>query len=151
MVVAFLLNLCKFKHINFENIIQPSQIHYIGLRDVELKEFNILRNLGINYYISNDVSTYGIKTILDQIKNKVKDDDIHISFDVDALDPVIMPCTGTRAPNGLTLNDAIKIITYFDKNRFRTIDIVEFNPTINDERTNLDISLYTIDTMIKHC
>ena len=149
MVVAFLLGLCKFQHIKFVNVLCPSQIHYIGLRDVEHGEFDILKQLRINYYTSHDVYNYGILSILHQIKEKVKNDDIHISFDVDALSPHIMPCTGTIVRKGLTLDDAINIMRFFDKKQFRTADIVEFNPEIGND-TDLDISLCTINTIIQN-
>jgi len=146
MPVAFLLGLCSFKYLKFNNLLEPTQIHYIGLRDVEIKEVIFLKNLGINYYTANDVINYGIKPILKEIKNKVKNDEIHISFDVDALDPKIMPCTGTAVNKGLTLQDALKIISYFEN--VKTMDIAEFNPLLGDIN-DLDISMYVINKIIK--
>ena len=147
MPVAFLLGLSKFKYVNFENYLTPKQIHYIGLRDVELEEFNILKKLNINYYTSQDVKTYGITNIIKQIKEKTENDNIHISFDVDALDPVIMPNTGTSVSNGLNLNDAIQIIKHFDA---KTMDIVEFNPFISISKTDLEMSLFVVNNMISN-
>jgi len=145
MPVAFLLGLCSFPHLKFDNFIEPKQIHYIGLRDVEMKEFKFLKQLGINYYTATDVINYGIKPILKEIKNKVKDNDIHISLDVDAIDPLIIPCTGTPVKNGMSLQDTLKIITHFDK--LKSLDIVEFNPLLGDSN-DLDISMYAINKIM---
>jgi len=145
MPVAFLLGLCSFPYLKFDYFLEPSQIHYIGLRNVEMKEYNFIKELGINYYTANDVNNYGIKPILKDIKNKVNDDDIHISLDVDAIDPLIMPSTGTIEKNGLSLNDTLKIITSFEK--ANSLDIAEFNPLIGN-MNELDISMYAINKII---
>jgi len=145
MPVAFILGLCSFSYLKFDYFLQPSQIHYIGLRNVEIKEYNFIKKLGINYYKENDVNNYGIQSILKDIKNKVNDNDIHISLDVDAIDPLIIPSTGTIEKNGLSLNDTLKIITFFDK--ANSLDIAEFNPLIGNTN-ELDISMYAIDKII---
>lgn len=58
---------------------------------------------------------------------------IHISFDIDALDPSEAPSTGTPVRGGLTLREGIRIMEHFAKtNRVSCVDLVEVNPKIGD-------------------
>jgi arginase len=130
MSVAFLLGLCRSKDVIFNNIISPNKITYIGLRDVDKAEVNFLKNLNINCYTNYDVKYYGIKTIMAEVKKKVGDDYVHLSLDIDGLDPVFCPATGTPVNDGLTVNECSTIINSFDKLKFRSMDVTEFNPLI---------------------
>ena len=69
---------------------------------------------------------------------------IHLSFDVDALDPVYISCTGTPVKYGLSLNDATKIITKL-KPKIISSDIVEFNPLLGNKKQALKEAFRIMD------
>ena len=100
MPVSFLLGMGKeIKVFDWiEPILKPSSIVYIGLRDVDPGEKDIIRRYGIKAFSMHDVDRYGISMVVEMALNAVnpnRDRPIHLSFDVDALDPSVAPSTGT--------------------------------------------------------
>uniref|UniRef100_A0A671MAT3 Arginase-1-like n=1 Tax=Sinocyclocheilus anshuiensis TaxID=1608454 RepID=A0A671MAT3_9TELE len=87
-------------------------IVYIGLRDVDPGEHYILKYLGIKAFSMTEVDRLGIAKVMEQtcdhMFSKVKKP-IHLSFDIDALDPSVSPATGTPVAGGLTYREGIYI------------------------------------------
>ena len=76
----------------------PQRLVYIGLRDVDAGEKRILRENGIKAFSMHEVDRYGIGRVVEMALDHVnpgRDRPIHLSFDVDALDPSVAPSTGT--------------------------------------------------------
>lgn len=60
---------------------------------------------------------------------------VHISFDIDAVDPVECPSTGTTAEDGISIAHVVKLIKRIkETGNLVSMDIVEFNPLIGDDR-----------------
>lgn len=117
-------------------------LYYFGIRDIDPFETDVIFNKKIT--VLNNI---------DEIINVIKKyDNIHISFDVDSLDPSYMFSTGTKSENGIEIseiNDLFKEIHKFNNKNFN-IDIVEFNPYIGNEHqksvsiNNLNIILNSL-------
>lgn len=78
--------------------LKPENLVYIGLRDVDAGEKKILRENNIKAFSMHEVDKYGIGKVVDMALDHVNPDrkkPIHLSFDVDALDPSVAPSTGT--------------------------------------------------------
>lgn len=100
MPVSFLLGLGgKEKEFDWiKPVLKPGRLVYIGLRDVEAGEKQILRENGIKAFSMHEVDKYGIGKVVEMALDHVnpnRDLPIHLSFDVDALDPSVAPSTGT--------------------------------------------------------
>ena len=81
-----------------------NDIAYIGLRDIDDTELDIIKKCGILAFDMNDIDRLGIKEVLRQSMNKIdpkNDRQIHLSFDIDAIDPSLAPATGTPVRGGL--------------------------------------------------
>jgi arginase len=105
MPVAFLLGLgSKVEPFSWvKPVLSPSRIVYIGLRDVDAGEKQILKEKGIKAFSMFHVDKYGIGKVVEMALDHVNPErkfPIHLSFDVDALDPSVAPSTGT--PVGTT-------------------------------------------------
>lgn len=75
-----------------------SRLVYIGLRDVDAGEKKLLKENGITAFSMHHVDKYGIGKVVEMALDHVnpnRDLPIHLSFDVDALDPSVAPSTGT--------------------------------------------------------
>lgn len=100
MPVSFLLGLGE-KLPEFAWIrpaLKPERIVYIGLRDVDAGEKRVLRENKIKAFSMHEVDKYGIGKVVEMALDHVnpnRDLPIHLSFDVDALDPSVAPSTGT--------------------------------------------------------
>ena len=100
MPVSFLLGIGSKVDIFswVQTILKPERLVYIGLRDVDPGEKKILRDHNIKAFSMHDVDKYGIGKVVDMALDHVnpeRDRPIHLSFDVDALDPSVAPSTGT--------------------------------------------------------
>lgn len=88
--------------------LDPSRIVYIGLRDVDAGEKKILKDNKIRAFSMHEVDRYGIGRVMEMALDHVnpnRDRPIHLSFDVDALDPTVAPSTGTPVRGGLTFRE----------------------------------------------
>ena len=86
----------------------PSRLVYIGLRDIDKGEKAILREHNIAAFSMHEVDRYGIGQVVEMALDRVNPDrskPIHLSFDVDALDPSVAPSTGTPVRGGLTFRE----------------------------------------------
>ncbi|KAF3923228.1 Arginase-1 [Orbilia brochopaga] len=135
MPVAFLTGLCKhdiFSWLKDEHLIPLTKLVYIGLRDVDSGEKKILRENKIKAFSMHDIDRHGIGKVIDMALEYIGDDiPIHLSFDVDALDPVHAPSTGTPVRGGLTLREGDFICeSLHETGRLVGMDLVEVNPMI---------------------
>ena len=105
MPVAFLLGLGPkvdaFAWV--KPVLRPDRLVYIGLRDVDAGEKRILRENHIKAFSMHHVDKYGIGRVVEMALDHVnphRNRPIHLSFDVDALDPTVAPSTGTPVSSG---------------------------------------------------
>lgn len=102
MPVAFLLGLPSTETVSqfswLKPTLKPNSIVYIGLRDVDPGEKKLLKDYGITAFSMHEVDKWGIGAVVQRALDAVcphRDRPIHLSFDVDALDPTVAPSTGT--------------------------------------------------------
>lgn len=114
--------------------ISAKDIVYIGLRDVDPGEHYIIKNLGIKYFSMTEVDKMGIGKVMEETFSYLlgrKRRPIHLSFDVDGLDPSITPATGTPVVGGLSYREGIYITEEICKTGLLSgLDIMEVNPTL---------------------
>ena len=137
MPLSFLTGIAS--HEKFEEWIpkaklHPSRLVYIGLRDVDPGEREILKQYNIRAYSMHDVDKYGIGKIMDMSLDYLgRDSPLHLSFDVDALDPSVCPSTGTPVRGGLTFREGHFITeAVAESGCLVALDIMEVNPIIGD-------------------
>ncbi|KAJ7987636.1 hypothetical protein DPEC_G00328540 [Dallia pectoralis] len=111
--------------------LSAKDIVYIGLRDVDPAEHYILKLLGIKAFSVSDVDRLGIAKVMEQtcdhLSTTVKKP-IHLSYDIDALDPSIAPATGTPVPGGLTYREGLYITEHIcQTGLLSAVDMVEVN------------------------
>lgn len=138
MPVAFLGGLCSderedvFGWLREEHKINLSKLVYVGLRDVDRAEKKIIRDHRIKAFSMHEVDRYGIGKVMDMALEWIgKDTPIHLSFDVDSLDPMFAPSTGTAVRGGLTLREGDFIAEcVHETGNLIAMDLVEVNPSI---------------------
>lgn len=141
MPVAFISGLATEKRedifgwIKKEHMLSVKKLVYIGLRDVDKAEKKILKEQGIRAFSMHDIDRYGIGKVMDMALGWIgSDTPIHLSFDVDALDPMWAPSTGTPVRGGLTLREGDFIAEcVHDTGSLMALDLVEVNPSLETE------------------
>jgi arginase len=118
--------------------LKPEQIVYVGLRDVDPTERIWIRELGIKAFTMNDIDHYGIGAVMDRAFDHLLKDNpdrpLHLSYDIDAVDPQLAPATGTAVRGGLTYREAHFVAeAVAQTGNLASADIVELNPTLSDD------------------
>lgn len=111
---------------------------WIGLRSVDYYERLMMEKYGIKYYDMRDVDKMGIDKVTNEALKAINPDGkkkLHLSFDIDALDPIHAASTGTPVPGGLTLREGIYLVEeVYRTGMLSSMDIVEINPHLGNEK-----------------
>ena len=108
--------------------LQFDKLTYCGIRDIDTWEGEVIAD--------KQIRVLDVQDTVDFIKNL--DAPIHISFDVDALDPELVCSTGTKVPNGLDTADVKAIIgTALMTDKLVSLDVVEFNTALGNPKKSL--------------
>lgn len=118
--------------------IEPNNLVFIGVRDVEDEEVALMNRLELKNYAVDELRDKGMERVAEEIEEKLADCDLlYVSFDVDSMDPELTSHgTGTPVPNGLKVAEASFFLRRFSRNpKLACLEIVEINPCL-DEKTN---------------
>ena len=153
MPVSSLMGIMDLPIINKKYDLKPEQITYLGPRSVDKEEQMIIKHYDIKLYSSEDIRS-NLLGILDEVQEKVKDKIIHISFDIDVIDPILAPSTGTTLDKGLNMYDIYTILNNITKNNLiASCDFVEYNPeigSIKEKERTLNYMELSINTVINN-
>lgn len=116
--------------------INPRNVCMMGIRSVDYAEREAFTDVGMTVYDMRAIDEHGVVSLLDRFLSKVAADNgrLHVSLDVDFLDPDIAPGVGTCVPGGATFREAHHIMEMLcDSGLVGSLDLVELNPFL-DER-----------------
>lgn len=135
------------------NIIQPSKTVVIGARGIDEAEKENIKYSGITVFTTNDIKEKGIETIMEEAFKIAgeKTEGIHISYDLDIIDPKIAPGVSIPEFDGIKEEDAMKINELIIKHMDEVIsyDLVEFNPLRDQNRKTEQIAINLLAQIIK--
>ena len=134
-------------------IIQPSKTVIIGARSIDEKEKDNVRYSGVTVFSTEDIKEKGIDAIMDEAFKIAgfKTKGIHISYDLDVIDPEIAPGVSIPEFDGITEEEAMKINEYLINHMKEIIsfDLVEFNPLRDIDRKTEQIALNILAQIIR--
>ena len=111
--------------------LSPRALVYVGLRDLDAGEVIAIRELGVLAFTMADVDRLGIAKVAKAVEKHLKGRPIHLSFDVDAVDPSVITATGTPSPGGLSYREAHYLCEELAATRrLCSMDLVEVNPEL---------------------
>jgi len=114
--------------------VRPEHTVIIGARDLDQAERVNARAFGVTIYTMRDLDERGLRTILAEAIAKVSNgtDGIHVSLDLDFVDPQEAPGVGTPVRGGATYREAhLAMETLWDTGRIVALDLVEVNPVLD--------------------
>ena len=131
MPLGYLTGLNNIPKVSFiQNRLPFSNLLYIGIRDIDEYEYKIIRKKQINH-ITSTLCNNNVKSAIEKINTFVNNSPVHLSFDVDSIDPKYVASTGTPVCNGLKVDIAKKLVQHIVHNKeILNIDICELNPSI---------------------
>ena len=138
MVLSYLSGISNNKRFDFiKKKLNLDNLMYIGLRDIDPYEKTIIEKYNIKVLTVNDIN-YNKEVAIDKIKNFIKDSPVHLSFDVDSMDPKYIDSTGTLVERGLYTFQTKEVLKEVLKKNVVNIDICELNLEIGDEEKSLE-------------
>ncbi|MCE4222171.1 arginase [Methylobacterium sp. C25] len=117
-------------------LLDPRRLHLFGLRSIDEGERALVTAAQVGVTDMRAIDEFGVIAPLRQVLARVEAEGghLHVSFDIDFLDPGIAPAVGTTVPGGATFREAHLIMEMLhDSGLVRSLDVVELNPFL-DER-----------------
>ncbi|MBX3467637.1 MAG: arginase [Planctomycetes bacterium] len=122
----------------------PQRVAQIGLRDLDEVERRLLRESGIHAFTMEDIDRRGMASVMEQAVELIMDetDHIHVSFDIDSVDPQVAPGTGTRKIGGLTYREAhLAMEIMAETGRLGSMELVEVNPILDVQNQTAELAV----------
>jgi arginase len=119
-----------------QHAVDPARMAFIGLRDVDDGEKRTIRELGVKAFTMADVDRLGMSRVVDEALAIVSDGEnsVHVSFDMDGVDPQEAPGVGTPVRGGITYREAHLLMEgVAASGTLGSLEITEINPILDRE------------------
>ena len=129
--------------------ISASCISQIGIRSVDAGEKKLVHDTGLDIYDMRYIDEMGMKRVMEEALGGVDaDTHLHVSFDVDFLDPGIAPGVGTTVPGGPNYREAQLCMEMIaDTGRLGSLDIVELNPAFDEHNKTAILAVDLVESL----
>ncbi len=129
--------------------LDPRDLRQIGIRSVDAGEKRLVHEVGFEVFDMRYIDEMGMRHTLDLALTGVDEGThVHVSLDVDFLDPDIAPGVGTTVPGGPTYREAqLCMEMVADTGRLRSLDIVELNPAFDVHNRTAEVAVDLIGSL----
>jgi arginase len=130
--------------------ITPDQLDLFGIRSIDPLEKQLVRDRKVAIADMRAIDEFGVGVLIRKVIERVKARNgvLHVSFDVDFLDPQIAPGVGTTVPGGATYREAHLIMELLhDSGVVRSVDIVELNPFLDERGRTARVAVELIGSL----
>lgn len=131
--------------------VDPAHICYIGVRDLDPKERLLMKEAGLKVITMSDIERMGIAEAATEVTAFFRErvDAIHVSFDIDAMDPGFAPGVGIPVPGGLTSREALYLMEEIGSSGLvKSADMVEVNPVHDVRNTTAQMAVSLIGRLL---
>ncbi len=139
-------------HLNgFSPKISPEFTTLIGIRSIDSKEMTTTRNSGISVYTMSDIDRRSVFSVIAEIiTNFAEDiDHLHVSFDMDSVDPELAPGVGTPVPGGFTFRETHTIMeTIATSGMLSSFEITEVNPILDEKNKTAQLAVDFLESVL---
>ncbi len=129
--------------------ITPDRIRQIGIRSVDAGEKRMVRDAGLDIYDMRYIDEIGMRRVMEEALEGIDaDTHLHVSFDVDFLDPEIAPGVGTTIPGGPNYREAqLAMEMVADRGCLGSLDIVELNPAFDVRNRTATLTVDLVESL----
>lgn len=130
--------------------LRPEDVVMIGVRDLDAQERVALARSGVTVYTMRDVDELGMPTVIRRALSHLSHHTcLHLSLDMDALDPSEAPGVGTPVPGGLTYREAHLLMeTVAESGKLVSLDVVEINPILDEGNRTAELAVALIGSLL---
>ncbi|MEJ5992566.1 arginase [Ramlibacter sp. PS3R-8] len=129
--------------------LDPGSIDFIGIRSVDAEEKQAIRRLGLQVFDMRHIDEHGMRNTMTEVLQDVDEDThVHVSFDLDCLDPMEAPGVGTGVRGGPTYREmqlCMEMIA--DTGRLGSVDVVEINPALDVRNRTAELAVEFVQSM----
>ena len=129
--------------------ITADNLDFIGIRSVDAEEKQAIRKLGLQVFDMRHLDEHGMRNTMTEVLQDVDDDThLHVSFDLDCLDPMEAPGVGTGVRGGPTYREmqlCMEMIA--DTGRLASLDVVEINPALDVRNRTAELAVEFIQSL----
>ena len=127
----------------------PEQVDFIGIRSVDADEKQAIRQLGLSVYDMRHIDEHGMRHTMTEVLQDVDENThLHVSFDLDCLDPLEAPGVGTGVRGGPTYREmqlCMEMIA--DSGRLASLDVVEINPALDVRNRTAELAVEFVQSL----
>jgi arginase len=130
-------------------VITPDVLRQIGIRSVDQGEKRLVQQYNIDIYDMRYIDEIGMRRAMEEALEGVDaNTHVHVSFDVDFLDPAIAPGVGTTVPGGPNYREAQLVMEMIaDTGRLGSLDIMELNPAFDDHNRTAILAVDLVESL----
>jgi arginase len=133
---------------NFKKI-DPDNVALVGVRSLDEGERKLIETTGVHVYTMSDIDRQGIHRVMKKALTRVTNGTsyVHVSFDLDSVDPTIAPGVGTPVKGGLDYREAHLIMESIHEAKVMTsLEIVEVNPILDEHNTSAEFAVELVQS-----
>ncbi len=129
--------------------IEPGVVRQIGIRSVDPGEKRLVHEMGLEVFDMRYIDEMGMRQTMEQaLMGLDEHTHLHVSFDVDFLDPEIAPGVGTTVPGGPTYREAQLCMEMIaDTGRLASLDVMELNPALDVRNKTAELAVDLIESL----
>ena len=124
-------------------------VRQIGIRSVDPNEKRLVHDAGLEIFDMRYIDEHGMRRAMQQALDGLDDDThLHVSFDVDFLDPSIAPAVGTTVPGGPSYREAQLCMEMIaDTGLVASLDIMELNPALDEHNRTAELVVDLVESL----
>lgn len=129
--------------------VDPAHVSLVGIRSLDDGEKRHLKETGVQVFTMADIDRQGIHRVMKKALARVGagTDYVHVSFDLDAVDPTVAPGVGTPVKGGLDYREAHQIMEFVCDSRMMTsLELVEVNPILDEKNASADFAVELVQS-----
>jgi len=135
----------------FSPKVQPENVVLIGIRDLDDNERKLVAQSGVVAFTMKEIDRMGMSKVADRALEVATQGTagVHVSLDLDALDPRVAPGVGTPVQGGLTFRETHLLLELIaDTRKLRSMEVVEHNPILDDRNKTAEIGVQLVQSAL---
>lgn len=130
---------------SFTPKIKPENVVIIGARSVDPGERELIKEKGIKVFSMHEIDKLGMTKVMEQTIEYFQErevDGVHLSLDLDGIDPIYTPGVGTPVPGGITYREShLAMEMLYSSNLITSAEFVEVNPILDEKNKTADVAV----------
>jgi arginase len=132
-------------------MVDGSRAAVVGLRDVDPAERSNIKDSGIGAFTMRDIDERGMRAVMEEAIKRATSGTagIHVSFDLDGIDPDFAPGVGTPSPGGLSYREAhLAMEMLYDTGKVLSVEFVEVNPILDHSNNTAKLGVELLASLL---